>query len=82
MKFMVELRLKPGNKNKIVDAFELRGPSRNRDVTFQAAWVGTNSDVVFALVESASEAQVAAAGKSWSEFGDYQIHPVIDVQQY
>ncbi len=82
MKFMVEFQVKPGGKNKVVEAFETRGPNRNPGVTFQGAWIGTNTDVVFALVESESEALVAKAGQSWGEFGAYHIHPVIDVQQF
>jgi hypothetical protein len=82
MKFMVEVRLKPDSKNKMVDAFEKRGPNRTPGVEFHGAWIGSSSDVLFVLVSSDSEAQVAGAAKSWGEIGEHSIHPVIDVQQY
>ena len=82
MKFMIEFPIKPGNKNRVVEAFEQRGPNRSPGVTFQGAWIGKNSDVVFALVESANEAQVTEAAKSWSAVGNFRITQVIDVTQY
>jgi gamma-glutamyl-gamma-aminobutyrate hydrolase PuuD len=82
MKFMVEFRVNAGSKNKVVEAFEQRGPNRNPGVTFHGAWIGKNSDVVFALVESADESLVTSAAKSWTEFDDYRITPVIDVEQF
>jgi len=82
MKFMVEFSVKAGNKNKAVQAFEQRGPSRSPGVAFHSAWIGKNSDVVFALVESADEALVTSAARSWSETGKFRITPVIDVEQF
>ena len=82
MKFIVEFRLKPGSKNKAVDIFETRGPNRNPGVSFRQAWVGTKSDVVFVLVESESESLVISVAQSWGAHGDYQIHPVIEVEQF
>ena len=82
MKFMVEFRLKPGSKNKAVEAFEQRGPSRTAGVTFRQAWIGASADVVFVLVESADEALVAQVARSWSEHGQSQIYSVIDVDQF
>jgi Protein of unknown function (DUF3303) len=82
MKFMVEFRVKPGSKNKAVEAFELRGPNRNPGVTFRGAWVGARSDVVYVLIESTDDAQVSKAAQSWAEHGEYQITQVIDVEQY
>lgn len=82
MKFMVQFRLKPGVKNKAIEYFESRGPNRNAGVTLQNAWIGTDSDIVFVLVESPDAAHVAAAGQTWSEFGSHEIFPVLDIQQY
>ena len=82
MKFMVEFRLKPGAKNKAVEAFEQRGPNRIQGVTFEGAWIGNHSDVAFVLVDSEDEAHVTKVADLWSEFGQPQIHQVIDVQQY
>jgi hypothetical protein len=82
MKFMAQFRLKPGAKNKAVEAFEQRGPNRNPGVTFLGAWVGNHSDVAFVLVEGEDEAHVAKAAEAWVPFGEAQIHSVIDVQQY
>ncbi len=82
MKFIVEFRLQPGTKSKAVEHFEQRGPNRNAGVRFDAAWIGTKQDVAFVLVESADEALVAKAGQIWGEYGQFQIHPVIDVQQF
>ena len=82
MQFMVEFRLKPGTKQKAIEAFELRGPSRNPGVTFQNAWIGKHSDMVYVLAESADESQVAKVAEGWSAFGTYRIEPVIDVEQF
>lgn len=82
MKFMVEIRLNPGGRNTAVAAFEERQPSRNRDVIVEGAWIGHHSEVAFVLVESEDEAHVAKAAELWSEFGQPQIHQVLDVQQY
>jgi hypothetical protein len=82
MKFMIEFRVQPGSKNKAVEAFEQRGPNRTPGVAFRAAWIGKDADVVFALVESADESLVQSAAKSWSETGNFQIVPVIDVEQF
>jgi hypothetical protein len=79
---MVEFRLKPDSRNKAVEAFEMRGPNRNPGVTFEGAWIGHHSDVAFVLVKSEDEAHVARVAELWSEFGQPQIHQVIDVQQY
>jgi hypothetical protein len=82
MQFMVEFRLKPGAKDKAVEAFEKRGPNRTPGVTLESVWVGNHSDVAFALVQSADEALVATAAEQWSEFGTTRIHSVVDVQQF
>jgi len=82
MKFIVEFRVQPGNKNKAFEAFEQRGPSRNPGVTFRGAWIGKREDVVFVLAESRDEAEVAQAAKAWSESGDFRLTEVIDIEQY
>ncbi len=82
MKFMIEFPVKPGNKNRVVEAFEQRGPNRSPGVTFQGAWIGRDSDVVFALVESADESLVISAAKSWTETGKFRVTPVIDLEQF
>ena len=82
MKFIVEFRLKPGSKNKALEIFETRGPNRTPGVSFRQAWVGTKADLVFVLAESESESLVTNAAQSWREHGDYQIHPVIDIEQF
>ena len=82
MKFFVEFQLKPGNKSKVSELFELRGPNRNPGVTFNGAWIGKNEEVVYVLAESADEALLLNAAKPWGEFGDYTITPVIDLEQY
>ena len=82
MKFMVEFRCLPGQKDKAVAAFEERGPNRYPGVNLENAWIGTKTDAVFALIESENESHVAAAGKFWQQFGQLHIHPVTDVQQY
>jgi hypothetical protein len=79
---MVEFRLKPGSRNKAVEAFEMRGPNRNLGVTFEGAWVGHHSDIAFVLVDSEDDAHVAKVAGLWSEFGQPQIHQVVDIQQY
>jgi uncharacterized protein DUF3303 len=81
MKFMVEFRLNPGSKQKVIETFELVGPNRQAGVAFRNAWIGTRSDVVFVLVESAEEALVAKAAQAWNEQGESRIEPVLDVEQ-
>jgi hypothetical protein len=82
MKFLVQFKLKPGAKNKAVEAFEQRGPSRNPGVTFAGAWIGRAEDVAFVLVDAQDEALVQQVAASWAHFGEPQIHAVIDVQHY
>lgn len=82
MKYITEFRLKPGMKDKAVEAFEQRGPNRFPGVTFEGAWVGHHADIAFVLVSSNDEAQVAKVAEAWSAFGEAQIYPVLDIQQY
>jgi Protein of unknown function (DUF3303) len=82
MKFIVEYHLKPGSKNKVVELFEQRGPNRNPGVKFQGAWIGQTADIAFVLTESEDLALVESVAKTWSEHGSYEIHPVIDVEQF
>jgi hypothetical protein len=82
MKFMVEFSIKPGNKDKAIQAFEQRGPNRSPGVTYRGAWIGKNSEVVFVLVESADESLVTSAAKSWTESGQFRVTQVIDLEQF
>lgn len=82
MKFMVEFRLRPGSKNSVVDAFEQRGPNRNPGVTLLGAWVGTRRDLVFALGESDDESLIRQACLSWDDQGDFEIYPVVEIEQF
>jgi hypothetical protein len=81
MKFMVELNLAPGSKNKSLALFEERGPNRNPGVALRGAWASARSDMVFALVESDEESFVAKAATSWTAPGNYKITPVHDIEQ-
>lgn len=81
MKYMVELKLRAGGKDKLLEAFDMRGPNRYPGVTFRDAWIDTRSEIVFVLSESSEESLVAKACESWLEHGDYTIHPVIDIDQ-
>jgi hypothetical protein len=80
--FMVDVRLKPGSKNRAVDTFEQRGPNRDPTVKFHAAWMGANTDIAFVLIESQAETDVASAAENWNALGEIKIHPVIDIEQY
>jgi len=80
--YIVEFRLKPGNKNKMVDLFQLAGPNRASGVSFRNAWIGTRSELIFVLCESADESLVEQACQKWSDFGEHTIHPVINHEQY
>jgi hypothetical protein len=82
MKFMVELRLKPGSTRRAVATFEERGPNRTLGVSLRGAWVDTQKEVIYALVESADEGLVCEASRSWAEVGDCQINPVVDIEQF
>jgi len=82
MKYMVKFQLQPGVKNKVVESFELRGPNRNPGVKFLGAWIGKETDVVFALVEADNDEHLAAGGDAWRQFGAFEVFPVTDVEQY
>jgi hypothetical protein len=82
MKFMVEFQLKPGSKNRAMEIFEKTGPNRHPGVAFHGAWVGMRSDIVFVLTESDDESLLAEVAEMWREQGDFQIHPVIDVENF
>jgi hypothetical protein len=51
-------------------------------VSLRQAWVATNADLVFVLVEGTDEAHVAAAAQSWSQHSQSQIYRVVDVDQF
>jgi len=82
MKFIVQFQIKPGLKNRLLEAFESQGPSRNPGVTFRGAWIGAHADVAFVLAESENESQVESAAKAWGEYGKYVITPVLDIEQF
>jgi hypothetical protein len=82
MTFIIEFRLKPGSRNKIVEKFEEHGPNRHPGVDLISAWVGKSEDVIFAFVQCESEANLVNACKSWSETGDFTTHRVINIEQY
>lgn len=82
MKFMVELQLRSGSTYRAMDAFEERGPNRNAGVSLRGAWVGTRSEVVFALVESEDESLVRDASSAWADVGVYTINPVVEIEQF
>jgi hypothetical protein len=79
---MVTFRIKPGSRNKAVEAFEARGPNRNPGVSLLNAWIGTKSDEAFVLVESADLSLVEKAALNWQEHGEYEIIPVVSVEQF
>jgi hypothetical protein len=82
LKFMVEFRNQPGMKNPIVDAFTLRGPNRNPGVEFKDAWLGKQDDLIFILCESDEQSLVENACRTWSEYGEFRIFPVVEIQDY
>jgi hypothetical protein len=82
MKFFVTCQLKPGNKKKVMEAFELRGPNRNPGVAFRGAWIGKGEEVIFVLAECANEELLHKAAEGWGDFGEYEITPVIDFDEY
>jgi hypothetical protein len=82
MKYMIEFRLKPGHKEKALARFEQIGPNRNPGISFRGAWIGAQSDLAFALVESDDESRVAAVAQSWSEHADTTLHAVVDIEQF
>jgi hypothetical protein len=82
MKFFIEFQLKPGNKKKVMELFEQQGPNRNPGVSLRGAWIGKNEEVIFVLAEAADEELLAKAGQVWRSYGDYEVTPVIDLDQY
>ena len=82
MKFMLEYHLKPGAKRAVIEAFDLRGPNRTAGVSFHGAWIGTKSDVVYVLGEGTDEALIEEACQPWRDHGDFEIVPVIDIENF
>jgi hypothetical protein len=82
MMYMIEFRVKPGHKESALERFERNGPNRLPGVSLRSAWVGTRSDVVFALVESDDESLVTAAAQSWNGHADATVHAVVDIEQF
>jgi hypothetical protein len=82
MKYMAKVQLQPGTKNTVMETFERIGPNRNPGVAFRGAWLGTQADVVFVLVESDDDAAVDRAIQNWNPPGQLELHPVVDVDQY
>ena len=82
MKYIVQLRLHPGVKNAAFEYFERRGPNQNPGVELRGAWIGKEADLVFALVEGDDPQQIQAAGASWKQFGQFEVYPVTDIEQY
>jgi Domain of unknown function (DUF3303) len=82
MKYLVQLRLKPGCQDKAMELFEQQGPNRTPGVSFRQAWINTRSHVVFAVVESDDASHVDKAAQSWARLADLEIHPVIDMEQF
>jgi len=82
MKYLLKMRLKPGSLDQAIEAFEQRGPSRNPGVIFRQGWIDTRSQIAFVIIESSDQSLVEKAALSWAEFGESEIHPVIDIDQY
>lgn len=82
MKFFVEFQLKPGNKKQMMEAFDVRGPNRNPGVALRGAWIGKNEEVIYVLAESDDEDLLVKAAQTWGKYGDYEITPVMDLEQY
>ena len=82
MKYLVQLRLKPGCQDKALELFEQHGPTRMPGVRFRQAWINTRSHIVFAVMESDDELLVEKAAQSWAQLADMEIHPVIDMEQF
>lgn len=81
MKYMIEFRVKPGHKEKMLATFERIGPNRNAGVAFRGAWVGSRSDVIFVLAEGDDESRMAAVAQAWSQHGEATLHAVVDIEQ-
>lgn len=82
MKYFVQFKFKPGNKQKMMEAFELLGPNRNPGVRLLGAWIAKNEEAIYAIAESNDDDLLGKAAQFWGGFGDYEITPVIDLDQY
>jgi len=51
-------------------------------VTLQGAWIAKNEEMIYVIAESEDEALLVNAAQSWGKYGDYQITPVIELDQY
>lgn len=82
MLFMVVVQLHSGTKAAAMESFELRGPNRYPGIAYRGAWIGTQDDSLFTLVESSEIALVETVVASWGDVGTSQIHPVINVEDF
>lgn len=81
MKYIIKYTLKPGCRDKLLDAFELHGPTRLPGISFQNAWFDTRSNVAFVLYEGQDEAVVQQVAEGVAAFATSEIHPVTSVDQ-
>jgi hypothetical protein len=81
MKFVVEFRYDSAQREAFREAFESTGFSHVEGATFQEGWVSTKECLVFLVAESADAATMDQACQIWSQFGQWKIHPVSDLEQ-
>ncbi|MEX2027131.1 MAG: DUF3303 family protein [Pirellulaceae bacterium] len=81
MKFLVEFRYDSAQRKAFREAFESAGFSQMEGASVQGAWISTKEYLVFLLAESPDAAKVDQACRIWSQFGQWTIHPVMDLEQ-
>lgn len=82
MLYMLKLQISAGKRDQALAEFERRGPNRNPGVKFRGAWIAVKDDTAYALVEGTDEPAIENACQAWSEYGQWSVCPVVDIEKY
>jgi hypothetical protein len=81
MKFLVEFRYSSAQREAFHQAFESSGFSQLAGIQFRDGWVSTADCIAFVLAEATDADTMEQACRQWAKFGQWTIHPVMDLEQ-
>jgi hypothetical protein len=81
MKFLVEFRYDGTQREEFRRVYESAGFSQMEGASFLEGWISTKECLAFVLVEAADAATVDQGCRHWSQFGQWKIHPVMNLEQ-
>lgn len=81
MKFLIEFRYDKAQREAFRQAFESAGFSQSHGATFRGGWISIQECLVFLLAEASSVDQIDQSCRVWSQFGQWTIHSVLDLEQ-